>query len=145
MPGRLLRFLALSAKDKGLLLQSCWYIMAVRASLSLRGFKFTREKISSFTSARSGRAGAAPVPVCRIRWAVESVSRRFPGATCLVNALAGMILLQKNGYSPELQIGVSRAGERSLDAHAWVTLDGEIVIGKLPDMCHLKPLPINER
>jgi len=80
--------------------------------------------------------------VRRIAAAVQSVSRRVPGSTCLVVALAACRLLHSNGYPARLCIGVRRGEVNAnlLKAHAWVEYDGAIVIGELDDLAEYSPL-----
>jgi hypothetical protein len=61
-------------------------------------------------------------------WAVEAVSRRIPGGTCLSRALAAHVLLAKYGYPSEICLGVARAND-DFRAHAWLEHDGEVVMG----------------
>jgi hypothetical protein len=54
---------------------------------------------------------------------------RFGGrATCLVRALAGRILLMRRGVPSTIRFGV-RKGPSGLEAHAWLIVNGEILLG----------------
>lgn len=64
-------------------------------------------------------------------WAVEVVSRRSPGSTCLVQALAAQLLLARYGHPSLLQIGVARPDQGMLKAHAWLEHEGTVLIGDL--------------
>ncbi len=62
--------------------------------------------------------------------AVNRVGLRLLGdESCLTQALCGRMLLQRSGYEPILKIGVTKTREGDFRAHAWVELDGAIVIG----------------
>jgi hypothetical protein len=78
-------------------------------------------------AASRGRAGARPVP--RVAWAVRSMSRLVPRSTCLVQALSMQLLLSLQGDASELHIGVAREADMRFIAHAWVEIQGTIVIG----------------
>jgi hypothetical protein len=41
----------------------------------------------------------------------------------------GEMLLRRNGFEPQLRIGVVKENTNRIKAHAWVELDGKIVIG----------------
>ncbi len=73
--------------------------------------------------------------------AVRAVGRRCPGATCLVNGLVGHYLLLCNGYASTLHIGVKKSGDQSIDAHAWVSIGQQVVIGEVDDLQLYTPLP----
>jgi hypothetical protein len=72
---------------------------------------------------------SAPPAMDRLTWAVETVSRFVPAATCLTQALAAQVLLTRRGRAARLHIGVSKAEGRKLEAHAWVESQGRVVIG----------------
>jgi Transglutaminase-like superfamily len=73
------------------------------------------------------RDGACAVD--RITWAVQRAARSIPGSSCLVQALAVQTLLVRYNYKPCLVIGVSKDKSLGFEAHAWVTSEGQIVIG----------------
>ena len=64
-----------------------------------------------------------------IIWAVESVSRRIPRATCLTQAIAAMLLLRWSGLEAQLCLGVAPSADGSLRAHAWLERDGRALLG----------------
>ncbi len=63
------------------------------------------------------------------------------GAKCLARALTTQVLLNRQGYLPDLRIGVAKATAGQLEAHAWVEYQGRIVIGQLNDLSRYLPLP----
>jgi hypothetical protein len=64
-----------------------------------------------------------------IIWAVESVSRRIPRATCLTQAIAAKLLLRWSGLDAQLCLGVASSGDGSLRAHAWLEREGRPLLG----------------
>src|SRR4051812_21392185 len=75
----------------------------------------------------------------QIAWAVRVAARYVPTANCLPQAIVAKQFLEEQGLHPALRIGVQPPGlqeERrgssalSLKAHAWVELDGRIVLGE---------------
>jgi hypothetical protein len=78
----------------------------------------------------------------RILWAVGVTShyllRERP---CLTKALVAQMLLSRKGYQTTLRIGVAHSSTRSLQAHAWLERNGEIVVGQLRDLGRFTPLP----
>ena len=72
----------------------------------------------------------------RVVWAVKAVSRRWPGSTCLADALVVEAMLRRHGHAAVVKIGVKhpQSSERSLEAHAWVECDGVVVVGGIPEL-----------
>ena len=64
---------------------------------------------------------------------VRTVSRFVPQATCLTQALAASLLIRYDGQESELKIGVAKDDRSRLIAHAWLEMDGRIILGELPD------------
>jgi hypothetical protein len=75
-------------------------------------------------------AGDRNLAIDDYRWAVEAASRRLPWRTmCIEKGVALQRLLRRAGVDAVLHYGV-RAGEGGApDAHVWVCVDGEPVIG----------------
>jgi len=63
-------------------------------------------------------------------WAVRITNFHIPRSTCLVRALASQAMLVKIGIPSNLCIGVSKGQESSIEAHAWLEVDGKAVIGE---------------
>lgn len=75
---------------------------------------------------------------CRL---IEVAAQLVPLSTCLSNALAGQILFAANQHPSKLHVGVRTTPEKGFEAHAWLTWDGAILLGKLPDLASYKELP----
>lgn len=61
---------------------------------------------------------------------VEKVGGYLLGEdSCFPQALVGQLLLSRIGFKPTLQIGVLKEKDGCLHAHAWVVVDGKVVIG----------------
>lgn len=67
--------------------------------------------------------------VMEIVRAVRFASEYVPRASCLTQALAARKLLSKYGQGAELKLGVTK-NEGNFEAHAWLEIDGRIVLGK---------------
>ena len=62
--------------------------------------------------------------------AVERASRRLPWRTvCFQQGLAAHWMLRLRGIPSILHYGI-RTGDGAVSAHVWISLDGEILIGK---------------
>lgn len=143
---RLLSFLRLPPADRRLLIEAALLLGTIRLGLALLPFQTMRH-----LTARLGQAGMPMKAVEhasfeRIGWAVTAVSRRFPGTcTCLTQALAAQLMLDRRGHPSRLRIGVARGARGQLQAHAWLESRGMVVIGDLHDLARYVPLPSLER
>lgn len=84
------------------------------------------------------------IPPERLARLLVATGRLLPFGTCLTRALAGKVLLSKNGHPARLHIGVRRDRPQGFEAHAWLSLDGMILLGDLNDLdCYQEfpPLP----
>ncbi len=122
---RLNAFLRLSRADQRLLLVAGFWVVMVRLGLTFLPFQTLRHLLARIR--RQVRSSWQSPE--RIAWAVVATSRHVPRATCLTQALAAQVLLERQGYSTQLQIGVNRGQTKSLEAHAWLECQGKIVIG----------------
>ncbi len=128
---KLVKFFVLPLRKKILLGESLLLIWLIRLSLWLVPFRWLNKRLASVSSDLNNN---------RIDWlvikdvtrSVKSCSRYVPYASCLTQALATRTLLQLKGQNSRLQIGVNKDENDKLEAHAWIEIDGKIIIGKLP-------------
>ena len=83
-------------------------------------------------AAGDGSDGVGRQPLGRaVGRMVRRVARRLPfEALCLPQAMAAQWMLRRRGVSGRLWIGARRpAPGQPLDYHAWLTVDGESVVG----------------
>jgi len=125
---RAAKFLALGWSDR-------WMLMRALAALwigwiALRVLRFDRVRsLASGQASRSNHAPSRPAPE-RVAWAVTAASRYvIGGSNCLLRAIATGLLLRRYGYDANLMIGVAKAPERGLAAHAWLETSGQVLIG----------------
>jgi hypothetical protein len=128
---RLINYLRLSSQDKRLVLGTFGLLGIIRVGLWLLPFQTLRNILAKFTPVPgSSQATANSETVKKIVRTVRSLSHYIPRATCLTQALAVTVLLSRRGQPASLQIGVSKGERGRLEAHAWVEIQGRIVIGK---------------
>ncbi len=61
---------------------------------------------------------------------INGLADRTPWAsTCLVKALAAAYMLNKREIPQKLHIGVARTPSKDFKAHAWLSVDGKIIVG----------------
>jgi hypothetical protein len=75
-----------------------------------------------------GRARSADI--ARLAWAVTAARRRsWVRAKCIESALALRAMLRRRHLASTLHYGVRNAPGEKLQAHVWLSVDGEVVIG----------------
>ena len=84
-------------------------------------------------AARRLESGAVVRPVRAavhdVTWAIAAASRLVPRASCLTQALAGLVMLRRNGHDAQLCIGAGRDRQGEFRAHAWLEQGGRILLG----------------
>jgi hypothetical protein len=68
-------------------------------------------------------------PLGMLLWAVQATSRPNPLTTCLSEALTAQVLLHRHGYPARVRIGVAKAQDGRLEAHAWLESGDQLVLG----------------
>jgi Transglutaminase-like superfamily len=130
--GRLFKFLALSKRERTLLLQALFLLVFERIGLRMMPFATVTHILSKLAAnrARTGDTVSDDIVRSQILWAVETAGRRVPFAsTCLTRALAVQVLLARSGDQSDLRIGVTRDSNGKFLAHAWLEKQGDILIG----------------
>lgn len=120
----------LTRKERSLLVRVGLRVVAVRVGLWAVPKSLVRRSLERATT-RGGEPSLDATELERLSWAVSAVSRRVPGATCLVQALATDWLLRDIGEPADLRIGVVKSGDGGVQAHAWVECQGRVVAGKI--------------
>jgi hypothetical protein len=94
------------------------WVLPVRTVGRILGWFVRREPEGTSDPSLPGRVGLA------VTWA----SRVVPGATCLTQALAAQVLLERRGLPTRLHIGIAR-DQQAVRAQAWLESQGVTVIG----------------
>ena len=138
---RLRRFLNLGGEERRLLSAALFWVWTVRLALWVLPFRVVHYVIRRVIASRGtfGLSIEAPTSEKTV-WAVRLASRHVPSATCLTQALAAYLMLSQNGQPASLYLGVSKTMTGSLEAHAWVELEGRILIGNLENFTKYAPM-----
>ena len=129
---RTFKFLALPLFEKFFLLIACYHLVLWRIRLAFCSFSSLLKKCRTSPLARIPSAQLKPISsLVRL---LNAANALVPGSTCLSKAFAAHILLKKNGYLTDLHIGVLRNCDNLFQAHAWLSFQGEILIGMRPDL-----------
>lgn len=134
---QLSKFLSLPIEEKVLFFLSVYYLTIFRIRLITAS-----PKVLFLTVSKKGKI-LEPFKSCtisshRIALIINKASGFVPYSTCLSTALAGFVLFAKNSYKTDLHIGVLKNEMQQLEAHAWLSYEGEIIIGNLPDINRFK-------
>jgi hypothetical protein len=141
----LFRFFRLPVADRSLLVKAAFTVGATRLGLWVLSFGTLRRILARVRRRPARLRRADQSSLDRVAWAVTVASRFVPAATCLTQALATHVLLDQQGYSACLRIGVVKGEDGQLRAHAWVESDGVVVMGgSEPSIERYTPLPAFE-
>lgn len=99
----------------------------------------SREAIVHLASSRNVAEG-------RMSWLIRQGCTAVAKYTCLPQALCGYRIFVENGFQVNFHIGVckNREDAEGIGAHAWLTLDGKVVLGWLNDLDNYQELPLFE-
>lgn len=129
---RIVRLARLPRGEVGLLAEATLCLAVARAATLVLPFRWLTKLMSAARPIRpldAERRKAAIVDVAR---AVGRAARHMPfRAVCLQQAIAAQHMLRWRGVETSVQFGARLEGG-ALDAHAWVTDAGAIVIGRTP-------------
>ena len=133
----------LSADDRRLLLGVFLLTVTTRVGLGLLSYGRLRKLMTRFGGVALRSPPGTAYRIERILWAVDTVGGRILGdKPCLTEALVAQLLLNRNGLSTDLRIGVARGDQGDLKAHAWLEHQGQVLIGgKAVDLKQFAPFP----
>jgi len=122
-------------------------LLVIRAGLRLARFKTLYgwlKRLEKRSRRRVTANGEQVASVVRsIRQAIDLLGWR---SGCLPQALAARFLLKRRGFDAVLCIGVKKRDDGSLQAHAWVEYEGQVVVGGIgPELASYTPLPDLDR
>ena len=140
IPRRAGKFARMRAADKWLFVRIYVALVRVRVALWVRPFDRVREYARQLGEKRAADTSKR-LSAHDLTSLVNAAACYIPRATCLTQALVADAILRRYGYAAELKIGVGRGETNRFQAHAWVELDGKVVIGDLPLLDQYTPLP----
>jgi len=139
--GLVIKYFCLPMIEKRLYVEALFYLLKYKIKLKLFSAESLFVKISNKTFGNFPLK-STNISFERIAAILNRASRLVP-STCLSKALAGQVLMSRNGYKTELHLGVAKNNVDSFEAHSWLTLDGKIVLCDLEDIEKFQELPIN--
>lgn len=137
---RIVKFLRLPVVEQRLWMKAYLLLISVRMGLWILPFQRLQSWLAHF-SATPVRHKLDPYYGNRMIRALKVLSAYVPRATCLTQALAAQVWLERHGYATRMQIGVAKDEAGRLQAHAWLECGGNIVIGDSGDLSRYTLLP----
>jgi hypothetical protein len=129
MRASLPRFLRLPAADQLATAEALVVVLGTRIAVSLVPgpvlARWVRRAASTTGTEAGGEPGSVVQTVCA---AVRRASVRVPGATCLVQALSGWIMLRRRHLAARMELGIDKRTD-TVAAHAWLVVDERVVLG----------------
>lgn len=139
---RLQSFLRLPARERFLYLRTWLLLFRIRLMLWVLPYRRWRQIAAQMIRVENERQLDRP-QVNQITRAVRVMSKYVPQASCLTQALAAQTLLANEGQRSQLRVGVTQNGGK-LEAHAWVQIDGRVVIGGRESVVRFSAFPTLE-
>ena len=144
---KIFRFLGWPYPKKKLLLQVFFLVARIRICLWLIPSKTLNGYISTSELPQKDQTSDWDM-VHELVDYVRFCSRFVPYATCLTQALATRSMLRRMGQNCLMKIGIDKNQNQKFLAHAWIEVDGKIIIGNVRDlrrysiMSHNKEQPV---
>ena len=131
---------------RALALEAALFLLLARLLVARVPMRHWRQRLDTAAGSVPPPAGHGPRIVRRPRTIariVRKVARRAPfRAVCLPQAMAAQWMLRRRGIASRLVFGVRRcpAADSGLQYHAWLTVDGEGLLG-MRELETYAPLP----
>ncbi|BAZ34097.1 hypothetical protein NIES4074_66110 [Cylindrospermum sp. NIES-4074] len=139
---QLLKFLRLTSHEQKLLINTFVLLGLVKLCLLLLPFQTLRKLLVTISKMQPTGVQPFSPSIDQIVEAVNRSSRyTLGGAKCLARALTTQIVMSRHGYTSELRIGIAKGEGGQFEAHAWVEVGEQIVIGQLRDLTRYTPMP----
>jgi len=126
----------LSHKERLQCISIVYWLVLIKLALCLLPYQKVVHNVdrwaNSFTTLKS-RAVCSAETICSL---TDKCANSIPlRLLCLPRAFTGYVQCRRNGYKVELKIGIRRSSDEGFVAHAWIELNGIILIGNRPDIC----------
>jgi hypothetical protein len=128
MPGAALRWLGLPLPDQLATVEALFVVVGTRVAVGALPSRALSRWVGRALRADSGGGTEPPPVVDTVARAVRRASLRVPGASCLVQALAARVMLERRHIPARIDVGVQKQAD-GLRAHAWLVVDRRIVLG----------------
>ena len=113
-----------------LLAEACLSLVAASAAIKFLPFRRVVAAAERIPRLRIPAELQEPELVRQVPWAVERIAALVPWRiVCFQKGVAVHRMLRRRGVRSALHYGVRRAPAGNVEAHVWVTVQGEAVVG----------------
>jgi hypothetical protein len=137
----LVKFLKLTSREKRFFLKAVSFLIYFRLLVAFMSLQKILKKISQRTIAGK-KSAHKRLDLQKTAYLIKAAGAFVPLSTCLSKSLAGFFLFESQGYLTELHVGVQKTKSAHFTAHAWLTINGTIILGCLPDIDNYTELPL---
>ena len=123
----LIRFISATRRERSVGVRAFAWVVLYRIGLWIMPFRVAKKW--TVNGAAENSIAYDDGVVTEIVRGVRFASKFVPYASCLTQALAARRLLRASGHVAQLKIGVAKS-TGDFEAHAWLEIDGHIVLGK---------------
>jgi hypothetical protein len=129
-----IRARVLSAADRRLLIEAIGWLGLLRVAVLMLPYR----RLASLLRLTQSDPSQVSVASCAghraraeaIGWAVRAVAARTPWlSTCLVQSLAGYVMLRRHDVPSVVYLGVAKGAAGELIAHSWLQCGDRLVTG----------------
>jgi len=132
LTSRLVRVTAVSSREKKMIFWTLFWLSFFRVRNLILPYRFIKKWTSEEFVDEPPIGTVNELVIDEVSRTVQRCKRFVPGATCLTQALATKAVLKRYGQDSIIRIGVAKT-KASIDAHAWVEVEGQIIFGRQPD------------
>lgn len=140
---RVVKFLLLPWKEKRIFCRAFFLCNRYRRQLKKQLFQ-TLWLEARADVAKAKLSSSSAVPPLRLAWLIEKAAQTILRNSCLARAFTGYLLFAENGWNPRLHIGAFKDAQGEFSAHAWLSVNDQIVLGDLPDLDAYQEFTLNK-
>lgn len=130
---KLVKFYNLHKQEQKLFIQAYLLLNLIRLSLFFLPFQRLKKLLEDLS--RFQKKINSPITARFIASAIHYSARLSPGKVmCLAKALTTNTLMNIYDLPCQFNIGVAKSENNHLEAHAWVEVEGRVIVGYLSDL-----------
>ncbi len=125
-------FFSSGAHERGMVVRTLFWLWFFRLRNLVLPYRLTKKWMSEEIAIDPSAEMKNDVVIKEVASSVNRCKRYVPGATCLTQALAARAVMRHYGQASNIRLGVAKS-DASIEAHAWVEVEGRIVLGRQPN------------